>query len=196
MLGDLAQFRKVFAAPVERSRDKNASGEERALGAARDEELGRSTSPFVHRASALEVNRHRLPPKTEYAVSCRLAETQASMYAAYLRECSRTVFGGGAGGVAPLQALQNLQRLCTSATLLMRGTHAGDDGELLTRDGGEDAPPVHRWNRDFAARRGDARATRVAEALRAIPDPRDGAGSRAPPRDERCSPCSCPWSPL
>ena len=61
---------------------------------------------------------------------CRLAETQASMYAAYLRECSRTVFGGGAGGVAPLQALQNLQRLCTSATLLMRGTHAGDDGEL------------------------------------------------------------------
>ena len=37
VLGDLAQPSKVFAAPVERSRDKNASGEERALGAARGE---------------------------------------------------------------------------------------------------------------------------------------------------------------
>ena len=128
VLGDLARFRKVFAAPVERSRDKNASAEERTLGAARSEELGRMTSPFVHRASAQEVNQHRLPPKTEYVVFCRLAETQASMYAAYLRECSRTVFGSGNGGVAPLQALQNLQRLCTSATLLLRAS-AGDDGD-------------------------------------------------------------------
>ena len=173
VLGDLAQFRKVFAAPVERSRDKNASGEERALGAARGEELGRMTSPFVHRASALEVNRHRLPPKTEYVVFCRLAETQASMYAAYLRECSRTVFGGGAGGVAPLQALQNLQRLCTSATLLMRGTHAGDDGELLTRDGGEDAPPV---KKPATLPLDEATRERLASRLPSgHPDPRDGS---------------------
>ena len=172
VLGDLAQFRKVFAAPVERSRDKNASDEERALGAARGEELGRMTAPFVHRASALEVNRHRLPPKTEYVVFCRLAETQASMYAAYLRECSRAVFGGGSGGVAPLQALQNLQRLCTSATLLMRDA-AGDENDE-TRDGGEErtAPSVKKplATLDEATRR------RLASRLPAgHPDPRDGS---------------------
>jgi DNA repair and recombination protein RAD54B len=172
VLGDLAQFRKVFAAPVERSRDKNASDEERALGAARGEELGRMTAPFVHRASALEVNRHRLPPKTEYVVFCRLAETQASMYAAYLRECSRAVFGGGSGGVAPLQALQNLQRLCTSATLLMRDA-AGDESDE-TRDGGEElmAPSVKKplMTLDEAMRE------RLASRLPAgHPDPRDGS---------------------
>ena len=172
VLGDLAQFRKVFAAPVERSRDKNASDEERALGAARGEELGRMTAPFVHRASALEVNRHRLPPKTEYVVFCRLAETQASMYAAYLRECSRAVFGGGSGGVAPLQALQNLQRLCTSATLLMRDA-AGDENDE-TRDGGEErtAPSVKKplVTLDEATRQ------RLASRLPAgHPDPRDGS---------------------
>jgi superfamily II DNA or RNA helicase len=172
VLGDLAQFRKVFAAPVERSRDKNASDEERALGAARGEELGRMTAPFVHRASALEVNRHRLPPKTEYVVFCRLAETQASMYAAYLRECSRAVFGGGSGGVAPLQALQNLQRLCTSATLLMRDA-AGDESDE-TRDGGEEltAPSVKKplMKLDEATRE------RLASRLPAgHPDPRDGS---------------------
>ena len=172
VLGDLAQFRKVFAAPVERSRDKNASDEERALGAARGEELGRMTAPFVHRASALEVNRHRLPPKTEYVVFCRLAETQASMYAAYLRECSRAVFGGGSGGVAPLQALQNLQRLCTSATLLMRDA-AGDENDE-TRDGGEErtAPSVKK----LLVTLDEATRQRLASRLPVgHPDPRDGS---------------------
>ena len=173
VLGDLAQFRKVFAAPVERSRDKNASVEERALGAARGEELGRMTSPFVHRASAQEVNRHRLPPKTEYVVFCRLAETQASMYAAYLRECSRVVFGNGTGGVAPLQALQNLQRLCTSATLLMRAPEApGDDADETRRRGEETGVSLKKPlpTLDEATRK------RLASQLPSgHPDPRDGS---------------------
>ena len=131
LLGDATQFRKIFSGPVERSRDKNATEEERRLGAARGEELARVTAGFVHRASAAEVNGKLLPPKTEYVVFCRLAPTQAALYAAFLRLSStRGILGGGGGGgavaAAPLAALQHLQRLCNGATLLMRDADGKD----------------------------------------------------------------------
>ena len=133
LLGDATQFRKIFSGPVERSRDKNATEEERRLGAARGEELARVTAAFVNRASAAEVNGKLLPPKTEYVVFCRLAPTQAALYAAFLRLSStRGILGGGGGGgggvaAAPLAALQHLQRLCNSATLLMRDADGKDE---------------------------------------------------------------------
>jgi hypothetical protein len=40
LLGDLGKFKRVFSGPVERSRDKHASEEERKVGAARSEQLG------------------------------------------------------------------------------------------------------------------------------------------------------------
>ena len=133
LLGDATQFRKIFSGPVERSRDKNATEEERRLGAARGEELARVTAGFVHRASAAEVNGKLLPPKTEYVVFCRLAPTQAALYAAFLKLSStRGILGGGGGGggavaAAPLAALQHLQRLCNgAATLLMRDSDGKD----------------------------------------------------------------------
>lgn len=45
MLGTLAAFRRVFADPISRARDRDASAEERALGAQRSAELARPTSP-------------------------------------------------------------------------------------------------------------------------------------------------------
>ena len=109
----------------------------------------------------------------EGAVFCRLAETQASMYAAYLRECSRVVFGNGTGGVAPLQALQNLQRLCTSATLLMRAPEApGDDADETRRRGEETGVSLKKPlpTLDEATRK------RLASQLPSgHPDPRDGS---------------------
>ena len=44
MLGTLAAFRRVFADPISRARDRDASAEERALGAQRSAELARPTS--------------------------------------------------------------------------------------------------------------------------------------------------------
>jgi DNA repair and recombination protein RAD54B len=129
VLGDYTQFKKIFANPVERSRDKNASKEEQDLGAARGEELQRMTKQFVHRASAAQINANRIPPKTEYVVFCRLTPTQSSLYSEYLK-CSsvRRIFSGSAKtAIAPLQALQNLQKLCNSASLLMGDGLASED---------------------------------------------------------------------
>ena len=55
----------------------------------------------------------------------------------------------------------------------MRGTHAGDDGELLTRDGGEDAPPV---KEPATLPLDEATRERLASRLPSgHPDPRDGS---------------------
>ena len=49
LLGTLAAFRRVFADPISRARDRDASAEERALGAQRSAELARPTSPNATR---------------------------------------------------------------------------------------------------------------------------------------------------
>ena len=131
ILGDYTSFKKIFAGPVERSRDKNASEEEQKLGAARGEEIQRMTSQFVHRASANEGNKNRIPPKTEYVVFCKLTPVQSKLYSEYLKVASmRGIFGGNSGGkntIMPLQALQNLQKLCNSASLLMGDGESSSD---------------------------------------------------------------------
>ena len=71
------------------------------------------TREFVHRASARDVNAKHLPPKTEYVVFVRPSPVQAALYRAMLRR-------GARDGSQPLRALQQLQRLCNSASLLMR----------------------------------------------------------------------------
>ena len=133
LLGDLSKFRRVFSGPVERSRDKHASEEERALGEARGAQLGKMTEAFVQRARAEDVNRNLLPPKTEYVVFCRLAPRQAALYDAFLRESAvRSMLRGGGsgyGGLMPLQAIQHLQRLCNSACLLMAPKKDGNASE-------------------------------------------------------------------
>jgi SNF2 family DNA or RNA helicase len=127
LLGDLGTFKKIFSGPIERSRDKRASADERTIGAARGEELARMTREYVHRASASEVNaRHGLPPKTEYVVFVRLSPTQAALYGALLKTAAVRGALGGKG--SPLTALQKLQRLCNSARLLASGGGGGGGG--------------------------------------------------------------------
>ena len=127
LLGDLGKFKKIFSGPVERSRDKNASDEERTIGAGRSEQLGKMTEPFVNRQRADDVNGKLLPPKTEYVVFVRLTPCQAALYSAFLRMSAVKSMvvggkgggGGGGGGGGALTALQHLQKLCNSACLLM-----------------------------------------------------------------------------
>ena len=121
LLGDAACFKKIYGAPVQKSRDKNATAEEKKIGAARSAELGRMTREFVHRASAQDVNSKHLPPKTEYVVFVRPSPVQAALYRAVLRQNVH-------GGSQPLQALQRLQKLCNSAALVMRPRGGENDG--------------------------------------------------------------------
>ena len=138
LLGERERFRRIFAAPIERSREKGASEAERTVGAYRSRELGRLTAPFVHRASAAEIHADALPPKTEYVVFCRLTPTQAALYAECLKS---TTTRGEFLKSTPLTALQRLQRLCNSATLFFaRGEDAEEKTKAAAREGRGEAP--------------------------------------------------------
>ena len=155
LLGDASVFKKVFSNPVEASRDKHATAEEKRIGAARSAELGRMTREFVHRASARDVNAKHLPPKTEYVVFVRPSPVQAALYRAVLRR-------GARDGSQPLRALQQLQRLCNSASLLMRAQGEGEEGEEI----------------------GGSMSDLVSKVPKGYPDPSD---PRVPAHDEAMS---------
>ena len=126
LLGDASVFKKVFSNPVEASRDKHATAEEKRIGAARSAELGRMTREFVHRASARDVNAKHLPPKTEYVVFVRPSPVQAALYRAVLRRGARDGHSRS-GASAAAEAVQ--QRVAADARAGARARKARNSEE-------------------------------------------------------------------
>lgn len=83
-MGDLPRFKRVHAAPIERSRDRTATPEEKRLGAERSESLGRLVEPFMLRRTN-EVNQAYLPKKREFTVFVRCSALQEKVYHAFLK---------------------------------------------------------------------------------------------------------------
>ncbi|GAB0495847.1 hypothetical protein MMPV_007154 [Pyropia vietnamensis] len=135
-LGSLQSFRSVFAAPILASRDASAGPEERALGRARALELSRVTRLFVLRRTAATLEEF-LPPKCETTIFCRLAPSQAAMYAT---ECGRGVrdLSRQRGFGAALSTIMTLRKLCAHPILVSTGDHE-EDGE----DAGDGHPGAH-----------------------------------------------------
>ena len=79
VLGTASVFRRIYEDPIVKSRQPDATKEERALGNSRATELSRMVALFCIRRTD-EVNRKYLPPKHESVVFCRPTPLQASIY--------------------------------------------------------------------------------------------------------------------
>jgi len=125
-LGTLSSFRSVFAAPILASRDASAGREERALGRARALELSRVTRLFVLRRTAATLEQF-LPPKCESTLFCRMAPSQAELYAT---ECSRGVrnLSRQRGFGAALSTIMTLRKVCAHPMLVASGSNDEEDG--------------------------------------------------------------------
>ncbi|KAK9822627.1 hypothetical protein WJX81_000343 [Elliptochloris bilobata] len=138
LLGSLPAFRRVFAEPISRARDRGASAEERALGSQRSAELARRVEAVVLRRTA-DVNARFLPPLTKFVVFCRPSPLQVQLYEALLRsKAVSALLTGGSGSVAGgniLGVITALRKLCNHPDLLLPAgdvTHGDDEplGEL------------------------------------------------------------------
>ncbi|CAI7739319.1 unnamed protein product [Closterium sp. NIES-54] len=118
-LGPLPAFRRIFADPIQKSRDRSATEEEVRVGEARSQELQAKAAAFVLRRTAA-VNAAYLPPKSEYIVFCRLHAQQARQYSDFLRSTHvRSLLYATAPGTtgSALTAICHLRKLCLHPAL-------------------------------------------------------------------------------
>eukprot|EP00899_Mesostigma_viride_P004693 jgi/Mesvir1/14224/Mv09671-RA.2 len=147
LMGTLASFRRLYAEPIMAGRDRKATPEEQAVGAARSEELKRQTALLLLRRGA-EVNRAYLPPKSEYIVFCRMSPLQARLYELTLQsQVVSSILAGAAVAVSgraqannPLLAIGHLRKLSNHPDLLYKAAGSGRGGEDEDEefDGGND----------------------------------------------------------
>ena len=83
ILGDISTFNKIFADPILKAQEPNASTQIRELAWGRSEELWRVTAQFVLRrtGSILET---LLPPRNEYLIFCKCLPLQRDLYTSFL----------------------------------------------------------------------------------------------------------------
>ncbi|GAB4818167.1 hypothetical protein N2152v2_005213 [Parachlorella kessleri] len=119
VLGSLPTFERVFGGPISKSRDRNASTEEKNIGEKRSEELGKRVSQFVLRRTS-DINAKYLPPLALYVAFCRPSPLQLRLYSAVLGSSSvrkmLTTTGADHGDQA-LTILTNLKKICNHPRL-------------------------------------------------------------------------------
>ncbi|KAI9145365.1 P-loop containing nucleoside triphosphate hydrolase protein, partial [Paraphysoderma sedebokerense] len=121
ILGSYATFKTVFEEPIIKSRQPNATREEKELGSKRSEELTRLTSQFVLRRTA-EVNNKYLPPKVETVVFCKPSSLQLSLYSSLISSnFFRNTYSNSTSTLSAqnvLVCITYLKKLCNSPSLL------------------------------------------------------------------------------
>ncbi|KAL0049394.1 hypothetical protein WJX82_001168 [Trebouxia sp. C0006] len=132
LLGSLPTFKRVFAEPISKSRDRSALPEEQQLGQERSKELSRRVDSFVLRRTN-EINARYLPPLTNYVVFCRPSHLQVEVYKHVLRSKSVAALISGrasepSDGV--LSIITSLRKLCNHPDLLHCSSDAAEAGSL------------------------------------------------------------------
>lgn len=121
ILGSYATFKTVFEEPIIKSRQPNATRDEKELGTKRSEELTRLTSQFVLRRTA-EVNNKYLPPKVETVVFCKPSSLQLSLYSSLISSnFFRNTYSTSTSTLSAqnvLVCITYLKKLCNSPSLL------------------------------------------------------------------------------
>ncbi|MEW5302035.1 MAG: hypothetical protein WDW36_004847 [Sanguina aurantia] len=132
LLGTPTVFKRVYSDPISRSRDREATLEQRELGASRAEELQAKVGTFVLRRTQDLLTKH-LPPLSVYVLFCSPSDTQIQLYDAILRSKAVSsimgVHGGdgsGSGEDNSLAIITALRKLCNHPTLLTGGAAADD----------------------------------------------------------------------
>lgn len=119
LLGSQAAFQRIFAAPIEASRESDASRDARALGEARMRELSRIIAPYQLRRTA-DINRKYLPPCRRYVVMCRPTATQLRVYERVLVEeagVERLLAAAKPDGTQVLALIGKLRQVCNHPDL-------------------------------------------------------------------------------
>lgn len=84
MGGDAAAFNNLFSVPISKSREPDASQEEKIIGIERSKQLSTLTSTFIlRRTQALLTN--LLPPRTEIVIFCGISSLQKLLYQQLIR---------------------------------------------------------------------------------------------------------------
>ncbi|XP_024526981.1 DNA repair and recombination protein RAD54-like [Selaginella moellendorffii] len=118
LLGSYNEYKNIYASPIEQSRDRNASHAEKELGSERSEELKQMTSFCILRRTS-EINKEHLPPKSEYAVFCKLHDVQISLYEIFVKsQFVRTMLNSDIQRAHVLSAIGALRKLSSHPGLL------------------------------------------------------------------------------
>jgi len=127
LLGSLAAFKKYTLAPIQRSRDREATGEEKETGKACGEQFSARVSPFVLRRTS-EINAMFLPPLSKYAVFCKPTAIQTVAYKAVLnsRAVSRALEADSYSDDV-LRSITMLRKLCNHPDLLYTSLRPDDN---------------------------------------------------------------------
>jgi len=136
VLGSLAVFNRVFGGPIARSRERGASPDDIALGAARSEELARRVEAFVLRRGS-EINAAHLPPMSLFVVFCRPTPVQLRALSDVLGSGSvrRLLSASGSDfGDQALSILTMLRKICNHPALHAPAPGEGDGAKSLMND--------------------------------------------------------------
>ncbi|KAK7430085.1 hypothetical protein QQZ08_003476 [Neonectria magnoliae] len=84
-LGPLAEFREMYATPIQHGLYHDSSGPEKRSALKKLEALKATVAPKVHRATINSCLREDLPPKFEFVISVPPTPLQRKLYALYLQ---------------------------------------------------------------------------------------------------------------
>lgn len=119
ILGNANSFKRNFENPILRSRQPNASENDRETGEARQEELRELTGQFILRRDA-DVQAKYLPPKTEIILFCQPTTVQAEIYQQILESPACTsALSGTYKAAQALSLITVLRKVCNSPRLLL-----------------------------------------------------------------------------
>ncbi|XP_071950121.1 DNA repair and recombination protein RAD54B-like isoform X2 [Antedon mediterranea] len=119
ILGSSSSFHHVYEVPIVRSRQPDATEEDKQLGATRAAELSRITKQFVLRRSQDVINIH-LPPKVENVVFCQPSNLQLQLYESILKSCIlKECLTGFSNGALHLMCISAIKKLCSEPSLLL-----------------------------------------------------------------------------
>ncbi|KAK5051571.1 hypothetical protein LTR84_003223 [Exophiala bonariae] len=114
-LGSQKGFIKDFENPIMRSRQPNATEDDKEQGQEASNELARTTSQFILRRTA-DILADFLPPKTEFVLFCKPTPAQAKIYKSVLR--SGMFETALRSNETAFQLITILKKLCNSPALM------------------------------------------------------------------------------
>ncbi|KAF7457662.1 SWI2/SNF2-containing protein RAD54 [Cryptosporidium felis] len=131
VLGDVSQFKKIYANPILEGREPDASEYQQELATQRLQELSNITNHFIlRRANTLLAK--VLPPKIILNIFCNLTPIQNYLYRRFLRSstCKKLLSSESNGAPSGLtgqvlSSIQSLMKLCNHPSLIRPKSSGG-----------------------------------------------------------------------
>ena len=126
ILGSVKQFKNVYEEPVMKSREVDATPEQKEIGSRRSKELTQKTERFILRRTQV-LNRQYLPAKVEYTVFCNLTPLQSKLYVFMCTLFNERHDKKEEKSVEALPLITNLKKLCNSPELIYQICQNGSE---------------------------------------------------------------------